>query len=100
MTKARTDLSRRILWDHRSRVQVTSDVVLGPSSAMIAAYAGDNGFDLIVMGTRGRGGFARLLIGSVAESVIRTAPCPVLTVKAGETVATARLAEAAAGAVA
>jgi nucleotide-binding universal stress UspA family protein len=96
---ARTDLSHRNRLDGDSRVRVTSDVLLGPSSTMIADYAGDNGFDLIVMGTRGRGGFARLLIGSVAESIIRTAPCPVLTVKDRETVAVARLDEAA-GAVA
>jgi nucleotide-binding universal stress UspA family protein len=48
---------------------------------MITAYAGDNGFDVIIMGTHGRTGLAHLLMGSVAESVIRTAPCPVLTVK-------------------
>ena len=101
VAKAKADLSCRILVDKRSRVTITSDVLLGPSSTMITAYAGDNGFDLIVMGTRGRGGFARLLIGSVAESVIRTAPCPVLTVKSGEASTTARVAEAeAAGAVA
>lgn len=37
--------------------------------------------DLVVMGTHGRGGFARLLLGSVAERVIATARCPVLTVR-------------------
>jgi nucleotide-binding universal stress UspA family protein len=36
--------------------------------------------DLLVMGTHGRGGFNRLLLGSLAEKVVRTAPCPVLTV--------------------
>jgi hypothetical protein len=36
---------------------------------------------LIVMGTHGRTGLGRLLMGSVAESVLRTAPCPVVTVK-------------------
>ena len=81
VANARIQLSRRILADSRSRVKITSDVVFGPTGAMITAYAGDNGFDLIVMGTRGRGGLAHLLMGSVAESVIRTAPCPVLTVK-------------------
>ena len=81
VANARIQLSRRILADSRSRVKVTSDVVFGPSGATIAAYAGDNGFDLIIMGTRGRTGLAHLLMGSVAESVIRTAPCPVLTVK-------------------
>ena len=37
--------------------------------------------DLIVMGTHGRGAIAQLLVGSVAEKVVRTAPCPVLTVR-------------------
>lgn len=89
----RMHLSQRMLVDSRSRVRIDSDVVFGPSGATIAAYAGDNGFDLIVMGTRGRSGFAHLLMGSVAESVIRTAPCPVMTVKTREAVP-ARAAEA------
>jgi len=37
--------------------------------------------DMIVMGTQGRAGLERLLLGSVAERVIRQAPCPVLTVR-------------------
>ncbi len=44
-------------------------------------------FDLIVMGTTGRTGLAHLLAGSVAEKVVRLAPCPVLTVRASETTA-------------
>jgi len=39
------------------------------------------GADLIAMGTHGRRGIRRLLLGSVAESVVRTAPCPVLTIR-------------------
>jgi nucleotide-binding universal stress UspA family protein len=50
-----------------------------PASA-ITQYAKDEGIDLIVMGTRGRGGVVHLLLGSVAERVVRTAECPVLTV--------------------
>lgn len=47
----------------------------------IVSYARDERIDLIVMGTHGRGAMAHLLMGSVAERVVRTAPCPVLTVK-------------------
>jgi nucleotide-binding universal stress UspA family protein len=50
-----------------------------PASAIIQ-YASDAGIDLIVMGTHGRRGLAHLLMGSVAEGVVRTASCPVLTV--------------------
>jgi len=47
----------------------------------IVGYARDEGIDLIVMGTHGRKAVAHLLLGSVAERVVRTAPCPVLTVR-------------------
>lgn len=50
--------------------------------------------DLIVMGTHGRTGVGRLLMGSVAESVLRRAPCPVLTVKAPPSAHAAAEAEA------
>lgn len=46
----------------------------------IVRYAQEQDIDLIVMGTHGREGVARVLIGSVAEMVVRRAPCPVLTV--------------------
>ncbi|HZT75901.1 MAG TPA: universal stress protein [Vicinamibacterales bacterium] len=47
----------------------------------IIGYAKENEIDLIIMGTHGRGAIAHLLMGSVAERVVRTAPCPVLTVR-------------------
>jgi nucleotide-binding universal stress UspA family protein len=47
----------------------------------INAVAKELGADLIVMGTHGRHGLAHVLLGSVAEKVVRTAPCPVLTVR-------------------
>ena len=52
----------------------------GDPQKMIADQAISNRADLIVMGTHGRRGFKRLLMGSVAEAVLREAPCPVLTV--------------------
>jgi nucleotide-binding universal stress UspA family protein len=54
----------------------------GAAAAEILAAAADEQADLIVMGTHGRGGLSRLLMGSVAEAVVRKADCPVLTVKA------------------
>jgi len=54
----------------------------GDPAAEIVQMARDSQCDLIVMGTHGRTGLGRLLMGSVAEQVMRKAPCPVLTVKA------------------
>lgn len=51
-----------------------------PADAIIRLAESEN-IDLIVMGTHGRRGLSRLLMGSVAEAVVRAAPCPVLTVK-------------------
>ena len=53
----------------------------GSPSFTIVEYANDNAIDLIVMGTHGRGALAHLVMGSVAERVVRLAPCPVLTVR-------------------
>ena len=52
----------------------------GPAHHAILAHARAGRFDLIVMGTHGRRGVSRLLLGSVAEQVLRSAPCPVLMV--------------------
>jgi nucleotide-binding universal stress UspA family protein len=54
-------------------------VQVGDPRAQIVAHAAAEGVDLIVMGTHGRTGAARFLLGSVAERVVREAPCPVLT---------------------
>jgi universal stress protein A len=61
--------------------EVTSRLLQGWAPAEITQFAKDGGFDLIVMGTRGRTGFQHLLLGSVAERVVRMAHCPVLTVR-------------------
>lgn len=62
-------------------VQVEYRVEEGDASTEIVRAAKATACDLIVMGTHGRTGLGRLLMGSVAESVLRTAPCPVVTVK-------------------
>lgn len=53
----------------------------GVAPREIVQLAAEDGFDLIVMGTHGRTGLKHLLVGSVAERVVRLAPCPVLTVR-------------------
>jgi nucleotide-binding universal stress UspA family protein len=61
--------------------RVETRLVVGPAAPEIVELAQQGGFDLIVMGTHGRTGFSRWLEGSVAERVVRTASCPVLTVR-------------------
>ncbi|MBS1818223.1 MAG: universal stress protein [Acidobacteria bacterium] len=56
-------------------------VLAGSPAEEIVRVAREHEFDLIVMGTHGRGLVGHLLMGSVAEKVVRTAPCPVLTVR-------------------
>jgi nucleotide-binding universal stress UspA family protein len=66
--------------------EITVRVVMrrGSPSTEIVALASEEHADLLVIGTHGRGGVSRALLGSVADRVIRTAPCPVLTVRKPE----------------
>lgn len=59
---------------------IQTAVVSGVPAAEIVRYAARHAIDLIVVGTHGRTGVSRTLLGSVAERVVRTSPCPVLTV--------------------
>jgi nucleotide-binding universal stress UspA family protein len=63
------------------RVRVEAQVMEGDPAAMILRVAEETNSDAIVMGTHGRTALTRFLLGSVAELVIRKAPCPVLTAK-------------------
>ena len=65
-----------------AKPQASTEIVAGGGARSIAAYAAQHDVDLIVMGTHGRTGIAHLVMGSVAEQVVRTAPCPVLAVRA------------------
>jgi nucleotide-binding universal stress UspA family protein len=60
---------------------VTTAVREGRPATVIREYAVDHDADVVAMGTRGRHGENRFLIGSVAERVVRTCPVPVLTVR-------------------
>jgi nucleotide-binding universal stress UspA family protein len=71
----------RQLEGHTHGVRVESQVLEGDPVNMILRAAEETHSDVIVMGTHGRTALTRLLLGSVAESVIRKAPCPVLTAK-------------------
>ena len=51
---------------------------MGDPAGEVVRLAGEEGAELIVMGTHGRTGLTRLLMGSVAEAIVRRAPCPVL----------------------
>jgi nucleotide-binding universal stress UspA family protein len=67
------------------QIPVETRVVIGFPGPSIVAAAADCQADLIVMGTHGRSGLGRMLMGSVAEHVLRHAPCPVLTIKPATT---------------
>ncbi|MFN9367843.1 MAG: universal stress protein [Planctomycetia bacterium] len=53
-------------------------LTMGDPAAEVIRIAADEGAEMIVLGTHGRTGFGRLLMGSVAEAIVRRAPCPVL----------------------
>lgn len=63
------------------KIPVSHVLLEGDPAAEIARYAADAAIDVIVIGTRGRTGVDRLVLGSVAERVMREAPCSVLVVK-------------------
>ena len=79
---ARDRLSHRVTPHERHKHRLTTEILLGSVAPTIVDYAADNGFDLIVMGTQGRTGIARVMTGSVTERVVRTAVCPVMTTHA------------------
>ena len=58
----------------------SSTVIKGDVAEEITDYAAKNDISMIVMGTHGYKGLEKVLFGSVAEKVVKTAPCPVLTV--------------------
>ncbi|MCD1294929.1 universal stress protein [Methanocella sp. CWC-04] len=62
-------------------IDIESHVLEGNPALEICKFSRDNDVDLIVLGTLGKSGIDRLLLGSVAEKVVRIAPCPVMVIK-------------------
>lgn len=88
-TKVRTQAAEKWMAEvqelaDRYGVDVKSEVVPDDGSSpegMILDYAKKNGIDLIVIGSKGRSRFKRLLVGGVTNAVVNLAPCPVLVVR-------------------
>ncbi len=75
------DAERRLGEVALDGVETVRAIRVGHAFMEIIQYATDNAIDMIVMGTHGRGPVKHLLLGSVAERVVRKASCPVLTVR-------------------
>jgi nucleotide-binding universal stress UspA family protein len=80
-TAARAQLERVLTPEERTECHAELVTQKGSPFVEIIRYARSRNIDLIVMGTHGRGAIAHMLMGSVAERVVRKAPCPVLTVR-------------------
>jgi nucleotide-binding universal stress UspA family protein len=80
--------AHKLIGDFRSRLPLTSPVLefvqIGSAASEIVKASKDWPADLVVIGSHGRGGIRRALLGSVAEGVMRQASCPVLVVRGKE----------------
>jgi universal stress protein A len=84
ITEAERTLAKVLPDAAKSGRTVVRTLRTGNPHVEIVKYAEAMEIDLIVMGTHGRGGLAHMLLGSVAEKLVRTAGCPVLTVRPAE----------------
>lgn len=77
------NIREKINLDDNNNIQLQEEVVVTATSIVsaIVEYAKNKDVDLIVIGTRGRSGFKKLLLGSVASGVVTNAVCPVMVVK-------------------
>src|SRR5262245_12835540 len=82
--EANTKLEGVLTEQDRSALKATATTILGHPVTEILRFASEERIDLIVMGTHGRGPLGHMVMGSVAERVVRQAPCPVLTVREAE----------------
>jgi nucleotide-binding universal stress UspA family protein len=76
---AKAGLHNLVKAENLERLHPRLELRVGSPAAEIVAAASDLKVDLICLGTHGRGGIAHFLLGSVAEKVVRHAPCPVLS---------------------
>lgn len=81
INKLRERLHKCISEDTRKNIEVETIVIEGVPFAEIIKKARECKVDLIVLGTHGRTGLSHAIMGSVAEKVVRKAPCPVLTIR-------------------
>lgn len=82
--EAAARMSKILTDEERTALKAATSTVLGHPVMEILRYAKDHDIDLIVMGTHGRGPLGHMVMGSVAERVVRKAQCPVLTVHANK----------------
>jgi nucleotide-binding universal stress UspA family protein len=88
--RARDEL-RKLRAPLDATIPIVESIRLGAAADEVVAFANEKEADLVVVGTHGRTGIRRLLVGSVAESVLRQAECPVLAVRATESTETVDL---------
>jgi nucleotide-binding universal stress UspA family protein len=79
--QASAELAQVLPQAQEAKIEVTRSVVIGSPFQKIIETAEAEHVDLIVMATHSRTGLSHLIIGSVAERAVRTAPCPVLTIR-------------------
>ena len=78
---ARSNLRSWLPAEPKHGFRICREIRRGTPFVQIVRFAKENDVDLIVLSTHGRSGLSHLLTGSVAERVVRKAPCPVLTVR-------------------
>ncbi|MEW6321075.1 MAG: universal stress protein [Acidobacteriota bacterium] len=84
LKEATARIEKALTPDERRALNAQLVTVLGHPVVEVLRYAQEHQVDLIVMGTHGRGPLGHMVMGSVAERVVRKAPCPVLTVRQPE----------------
>ncbi len=80
-TNAQEEMRKFVYWKMKNNTNLEQVILRGEPHREIVKYAQENDIDLIVIATHGRTGLAHMLMGSVAEKIVRLSPVPVLAVK-------------------